>query len=308
MQTRGIEAQRSLKCKKVDFRCSAFVLLCFFSVRAEAADWPQFLGPNRNGISTETDLIVSWPQGGPPEVWRAVGGVGMSGLAVSRGKLLTLIQVDGKQQVVCLDARSGQSVWQTPVAPSFRNPQGNGPRATPTIAGDHVVAFTGEGILVALDFANGAIVWSHDLITKFGGKLADYGMACSPLVVDDRVVVTVGAPQATLVAFEIDSGDLAWKAGISSTAGYSSPALLDVGGRQQIVAFTGNSVLGIDQKAGTVLWQYGFETDFDCNIATPLAYRGQVFVSAGENHGCVLLRLMPDGDKFQARLSGRRRV
>lgn len=277
-----------------------FVLSLAVFVEAQVqTDWPQFLGPNRNGISAETGLIDSWPADGPTEVWRAPGGVGMSGIAISRGRLVTMIQTNGKQYVVCLDAQTGKSLWQTSVAPEYRNGQGHGPRATPTIAGNAVFAFTGQGILAALNFADGKVLWSHDVVGEQRGKPADYGMSCSPLVDGETVVVTPGTPNATVVAYDMQSGDLAWAANEGDTAGYSSPALLNIGGRQQIVAFTGNSLLGLASNTGRVLWRYPYQTDFDCNIATPLSYDGQLFISSGENHGCVLLKLSPQGDQFQ---------
>ena len=119
----------------------------------QPTDWPQFLGPERNGVSSETGLIDEWPAEGPPEVWRAAtGGSGMSGLAISRGKLITLIQSGGRQHAVCFDAENGKPIWKTDVAPEYLNPQGDGPRASPTIAGVRVFVYTGQGILVALSF------------------------------------------------------------------------------------------------------------------------------------------------------------
>jgi outer membrane protein assembly factor BamB len=174
---------------------------------------------------------------------------------------------------------------------------GNGPRATPAVAGDRVLVYTGEGILAAINFADGAVIWSHNLPEELRGEPADYGMASSPLVVGGRVIVQVGAPKAAVAAYEIASGKLAWKAG-EDGAGYSSPALLDVGGQKQVVAFTGGSVLGISPDKGTVLWRHPYETDFECNIATPQAVDGKVFVSSGENHGSVLLALKPQSGKF----------
>ncbi|MDG2383696.1 MAG: PQQ-binding-like beta-propeller repeat protein [Pirellulaceae bacterium] len=275
------------------------ISLCLACGETCADDWSQFLGPDRTGISSETQLFKVWPQDGPPEVWRVPGGVGMSGLAIQRGKLLTMIQTARDQEVICMDSVTGKTLWRTAVAPAYRNPQGNGPRATPTIVGGQVLTFSGAGVLTALNLMDGSILWRHDLVKQFAGEVADYGMACSPLVVGDRVVVTIGAPTATIVALNRDSGELAWKAGRSSTAGYSSPVLLHVGGRLQIVAFVGKALLGIDPDSGSVLWSYPFKTDFDCNIAAPIAYRDQVFISAGENHGCVMLRLVPDGDQFK---------
>ena len=261
-------------------------------------EWPQFLGPQRNGLSAETGLLERWPADGPKEQWRVPGGVGMSGLAVSRGRVLTLVQRDQKQWLIALDAKSGEPVWQAPLAAWYRNPMGNGPRATPAISGDQVFVFTGEGILSAHDFRDGKQLWSHHVVQELSGKEAEYGMACSPLVVGEQVIVSAGAPTGTLVAFDAESGKQLWTAG-SDPAGYSSPALLNVGGRAQIVAFTGNSALGVDPAKGTVLWRYPFKTNYDCNIATPLEIKGQVFLSSGENHGSVLLALKPQGEKFE---------
>ncbi len=261
-------------------------------------EWPQFLGPQRNGLSRETGLLDRWPEQGPKVVWRVAGGVGMSGLAVSRDRVLTLVQRDGKQWLVALKAQTGDTVWQSAIAAEYRNAMGNGPRATPAISGDQVFVFTGEGILAAVDFRDGQQLWSHNVVTALSGKQADYGMACSPLVVGDQVIVTAGAPQATLVAYETKSGKQLWTAG-NAAAGYSSPALLNVGGSPQVVVFTGNSALGVAPTTGTVLWTYPFETNYQCNIATPLEYKGQVFLSSGENHGSVLLALKSQSDRFE---------
>lgn len=137
------------------------------------------------------------------------------------------------------------------------------------------------------------------MVTDSGGKTADYGMSCSPLVVGKNVIVTAGAPTATVLAYDTESGELAWQAGEGDATGYSSPALLEVGNREQIVVYTGSSVLGLAPESGATLWRYPYKTDFNCNIATPLAYKGQVFISSGENHGSVLLKLMPEGEGFQ---------
>jgi outer membrane protein assembly factor BamB len=264
------------------------LLLAFSVAAASAADWPQFLGPARNGISPETGLMKAWPADGPKEVWRMKGGVGMSGLAISGGKLMTLVQRDGKQWLLALEAKTGKTLWETPLAPEYENQMGNGPRGTPAISGDQVFVFTGEGILIAASTKDGKIVWSHDLFAELGGKPEDYGMACSPLVVGSQVIVTPGAPGAMVVAFDTQSGKLVWKAG-DDPAGYSSPALLKAGGQEQIVVFTGASAIGVQPGSGKVLWRYPYETEFNCNIATPLAVDGRVFLSSGENHGSVLL-------------------
>jgi outer membrane protein assembly factor BamB len=222
----------------------------------------------------------------------------MSGPAISGGRLFTLVQKSERQWLVCLDAATGDSRWQVDLAPAYRNARGDGPRATPVVAGETVYAFTGEGILAALKTGDGEVVWQKDVVSQFGGQPAEYGMAGSPLVVGTRVVVTVGAPQATVVALEGTTGDVAWKAGQNLPAGYASPAVLRVADRDLLTVFHGTGALGLDPETGAELWSYPFLTDFECNIATPLAVDGRVFLSAGENHGSALLSLKPHGNKF----------
>jgi outer membrane protein assembly factor BamB len=276
------------------------VLLASVAAAAHAqdrADWPQFLGPQRSGISSEVGLIDKLPDGGPKVLWRAKGGVGMSGVAIAGGRALTLVQRDSQQWLIALDAATGKPLWQTPLASQYTNQMGDGPRATPTIADERVFAFTGEGILSAVSLADGKPLWSHNVVAELKGKPADYGMASSPLVVGDIVVVMAGAPRATLAAYDAKSGALAWTAG-DDPAGYSSPALRTLAGQSQIVAFTGASAVGVDPEKGSMLWRYAYETDFHCNIAVPLEVGGNLFLSAGENHGCVLLSLAKENGRL----------
>jgi outer membrane protein assembly factor BamB len=264
---------------------------------ATGDEWPQFLGPDRNGISAEMGLVDSFPAAGPKQVWRVPGGVGMSGLVICRGKLLTTVQAEGSECVVALDAATGKQLWRTSIGPAFDNSQGPGTRATPTIAGERVFAFTGDGVLVALNFADGGVLWSQNLVEQFQGRPADYGMASSPLVVGERVIVIVGAPGGSVVALDAATGKPAWSVG-NDPPGYSSPTLVEVGGRRQVVAFTGNSVLGLLPDSGAILWRHPYVTDFNCNTATPVSASGGVYVSSGENHGGTLLELKPNGEAF----------
>lgn len=253
----------------------------------QSAPWPQFLGPNRNGISSETNLLKTWPAGGPQEVWRKPGGVGMSGFAISNAQAITMYQDDSSQYVVALNVSTGAEIWRSAVSDAFTNQMGDGPRSTPTIANNQVFVVTGEGHVVALDSKTGKPIWSY----QKRGRAAAYGMACSPLVVGNHVIATIGDSGGTVVALDRRSGKLQWAVG-KDPAGYSSPALLKIDGREQVVAFTGAAAHGIDPETGKPLWRYQFVTDYECNIATPIAYQNQVFLSAGENHGCALLGLV----------------
>jgi outer membrane protein assembly factor BamB len=279
---------------------TAFLAACVAAAasRCPADEWPQFLGPQRNGISGETGLADRWPEDGPKEVWRVLGGGGMSGIAIAGGRAFTMIQRDGKQIALALDPRRGEMLWETAVAPEYRNAMGDGPRATPTVIGDSLFVYTGEGTLVALRTADGKELWRREAVRENKSKPAEYGMACSPLAAGDLVVVTVGAPGPTVVAYRRDSGEPVWKAG-SDPAGYSSPVLLNVAGKEQVVVFSGASLLGLDPESGNPLWRYEYVTDYNCNIAIPLAYEGNIFVSCGENHGAALLRPTRNDSAFR---------
>ena len=265
-----------------------------------SGDWPQFLGPARNGISAETGLLETFPAAGLKPAWSAEGGIGMAGVVISGGKAVTMIEDASSQLAVALDARTGKMLWQTAIAPAYKNSMGNGPRATPAIAGGQIFTLSGEGILTALSLADGTVSWSDNCLKRFGGKQAAYGMACSPLVEGGKVIVTVGAPAATVVAYDVKTGKQVWTAGKGDPAGYSSPAMLNVGGTRQLVVFNGRAAMGINPADGSLLWRYDYVTDYDCNIATPLAFKGSIFLSAGENHGATMLSLHKTGDTFQA--------
>ncbi|MEQ8790975.1 MAG: PQQ-binding-like beta-propeller repeat protein [Pirellulaceae bacterium] len=273
--------------------CLVGLLACATAAFAQQGpSWPQFLGPQRNGVSAEKGVTNGWASDAdaPKQVWRVPGGVGMSGLAVADGRVITLGQGEGKQYVLALAEMTGKTLWKTPVAPAYENSMGDGPRATPTIDGKTVYAYTGEGVLTALDAASGELLWRVDAVRENESRVSDYGMASSPLVVGDKVIVTVGAPGPTVVAYNKKSGEAAWQAG-GAPNGYSSPALLEVGGAKQIVVFAGAAGLGVSPADGALLWRYPYVTDYNCNTATPIAVGGDVFLSSGENHGSVLLSL-----------------
>lgn len=267
---------------------AALLALNLCCKQTQAEDWPQFLGKSRNGVSGEDSLLDTFPASGPSIRWRVPGGVGMSAVVVQDGNAVTTWNAEGKQWLVSLDTASGSMKWKTELGQAFKNPMGDGPRATPTIDAKSVYAYTGEGILAAVDLATGRMRWRKDILEELSAKPSEYGMSCSPLVVDDRVIVHAGAVDAAVVALSVTEGELLWKSG-EGHAGYSSPVVMDISGLAQVVSFTGTAVMGIDPSSGKILWSYPFETDYGCNTASPVWIDGGVFISAGENHGSVLL-------------------
>ena len=267
------------------------VIISLVCQHANGDDWAQFLGPQRNGTSAEKNLIDTWPAGGPKIAWRTPLGVSMSGVAVSNGAAFTMFQDDASQFVVCLNSADGKERWRTPVAPMYENAMGHGPRATPTVADEHVFAFTGEGILAALKLDDGKLLWSVNVPKTLKGKPNEYGVSCSPMATDGLVVVHSGTDSGAVAAFKIADGKLAWQAG-KGNAGYSSPVLMTLGGVTQIVSLTGAVAMGIEPATGKSLWSFPYPTEYDCNTASPVQLDDHhVLISAGENHGSVILAL-----------------
>lgn len=266
--------------------------------RAQAEDWPQFLGKSRSGVSLEKNLVDSFPAAGPKIRWKVPGGVGMSAVVVRGDRAVTSWNSDGKQWLVALDAATGKLAWKAEMGQAYKNPMGDGPRSTPTIDQQRVYAYSGEGILVAVDLQSGQQHWPKNVVEELSAKPSEYGMSCSPLIIGDRLIVQTGAADAALAAFALADGKLIWKAG-AGHAGYSSPVVMDIAGASQIVSVTGTAVMGIDPADGKILWNYPFETDYGCNTASPVAIDRGVFVSAGENHGSVLLDVQKEKDNYR---------
>ncbi len=170
--------------------------------KSETHDWPQWRGPNRDGLSTETGLLASWPTGGPPLLWQQPSGEGFSSVAVVKGRLYTMLEDGAQEAIVCWDAATGRELWRHRYAADFRNRFGNGPRATPTIAGDLLFAVGATGIMTALDIkgAEPTVLWTKDLLTEFGARNLEWGVAFSPLVDGTLVFIAPGGPDGRTVA------------------------------------------------------------------------------------------------------------
>lgn len=253
------------------------------SVRA--ADWPQWRGPARSGISTETDWNHAWPSSGPPQVWSAQVGEGFSSVAVAGGRLYTMGNVAGKDIIHCLNAVTGKSVW------AYAYPAGageyGGPRATPVVDGKAVYTLSRDGVAHCLDATTGKVTWSRDLRKETGGETPRWGFASSPLVYGGRIYYNVGGGGIALDG----GGRVVWKCR-GGTAGYASPVIHGSGKAISILLFTGPGLVAVDPQSGRQRWLFPWNTSYDVNAADPIVVNGNVFISSNYGTGCALISVV----------------
>jgi len=208
-----------------------------------SADWPQFLGPERNNSVDDPGLSTDWTAHPPRQLWRQPIGAGWGSFAIVNGFAITEEQRGPQELTTCLEARTGIVRWQHANATRFSEGMGgDGPRATPTIVDGRVYVMGATGILDCLDGATGNVVWSRDILADVHAKNLIWGKSCSPLVVDQLVIVTGGdAPGPSLLAYDRQTGNPVWKSGTDQSA-YCSPALATIAGRREVVAVNAHSV------------------------------------------------------------------
>jgi outer membrane protein assembly factor BamB len=264
---------------------------------ASAHDYPQFLGPSRNATVRGVRLERDWSAQPPKLIWRRPVGAGWSSFAVAGNAAVTQEQ-RGEQEVVArYDLRTGEERWVTGDPVRYDNPiSGEGPRATPTIAGDRVYTVGGTGLLNCLDLETGERVWSQDFLEDNDARSPEWGISGSPLVVDGLVIVSAGGTAGkSLVAYDQETGDIVWQAG-SDRAGYSSPFVTTLAGVRQVVIFNHSSVAGHDPTDGAVLWSHEWPPQ-QPNVAQPVPILGdRLVLSSGYGVGAKLLEIGPGAD------------
>jgi hypothetical protein len=285
-------------------RCMVASLLLLGSVatsaRSAPAQWPQWRGPGRDGISRETGLLQQWPEAGPPLAWQASGaGAGYSSFAVADGRLYTLGARQSTEYILAFDAVSGEKLWEAANGRRFNNDRGDGPRSTPTVDDGRVYVFGSSGDLTVLDAATGDVFWTQNLLERFGGRNISWGLSESPLVLSDRILVTPGGRDAAIVALRKTDGSLIWSSQ-DDAPGYASALLHPIGGVQQAIVFTGSRALGIDVRDGRLLWSYSRVANSVANVATPIARGNRVFLSSDYGTGAALVALATNGSDVSA--------
>jgi outer membrane protein assembly factor BamB len=276
---------------------------------AASPDWPQWRGPNRDDVARESGLLAKWPDAGPPLAWKASGlGGGFSSVAISGGRIYTLGDRAGSQQVVAMSLADGKTLWTAKVGPVWADEYG-GPRGTPAVDGERVYALGTDGDLVCLDAATGKELWRRNLERDFGGTMMSiWKWSESPLLDGDRLVVTPGARAAMLVALDKKTGKELWRSAVPALgekgkdgAGYSSAVISNGGGVKQYVQLTGRGLVSVRAEDGKFLWGYNRVANDVANIATPIVDGDRVFASTGYGTGSVLLELSRAGDGVQAK-------
>ena len=273
--------------------CAVVAIALSAPIPAQVSEWHQWRGPNRDGHSPETGLLQSWPLGGPPLAWTAGGaGIGFSSFSASNGRLFTLGARGGTEFAMAFDAATGEQSWITAYARRFNNEQGDGSRSTPTVVGDRLYVLSARGDLTSLDVASGRVVWSVNVLERYGGYNPYWGLSESPLVVNGRVLVNTGGRDGAIVALNAGDGSLLWRSQ-NDGAAYSSAVAQRLGNVASAVFFTAQRALGVAIDDGRLLWSYDGTSNFTANIATPIVRGNRVFLSSNYGRGAALLEIEP---------------
>ncbi|MEN9678161.1 MAG: hypothetical protein RIS76_4057 [Verrucomicrobiota bacterium] len=261
--------------------------------------FPQFLGPHRNGRVEDVRIAPDWTTSPPRELWRQPVGLGWSGFVVARGLAITQEQAGDDEQVTARALRTGIPVWTHTNRTRFHEfLGGDGPRSTPTISGNRVYAFGGTGILDCLDLLSGRRIWTVDVLKTNGLSNDIWGKSSAPLVAEGRVIVSGGtSPKMGWLAYDADTGRLLWSAD-GEAASYASASETTLAAKRQILVIGPQAVAGLDPATGRSLWRFVWGSDKNPKCSQPLVIDGdRLFLSAGYGAGCVLIQVTaaPDG-------------
>lgn len=259
---------------------------------ATAGDWPQWLGPNRN--STSTEKIAPW-KGDLTLAWKKAVGEGNSSPVVANGLVYLHSKVKDKdvEKLQAFDAKTGDLKWENEYDKAkFKPFFGEGPRSTPCVEGGYVYSYGNTGVLCCWTADKGKQVWKVDVLADLKEANLFFGLSCSPIVVDDKVIVMAGKGKSGIVAFSTKDGTLAWKAG-NDPASYASPILIGEGDKRQIVFLTGANVMAVSPK-GEVVWKHPFVDALFESSTTPVKVNDQIIASSVKA-GAVGLRLESAG-------------
>jgi len=262
-----------------------------FSATAHAGDWPNFRGPNHNGISSEAGWLVKWPEEGPKPLWKASLGVGYASITVAQGRAYASGNNGATATLYCFDAETGSNLWKFSYANDlysvYNGPKGlGGTSGSATIDGNRVYLMSGDGCLYALQTRSGAVVWSNNLAGDLGAAKPKWGFATSALVQDNLLVLDVGGFGT---AVDKASGKVVWNSD-KAVAGYSTPVPCSFNGTPAVAILSADTAYGVETKSGKQIWSFPFKTQDQLNIADVVVSNNDFFVSAAYNQGGVMAR------------------
>ena len=272
-----------------------------------ADDWPQWLGPQRDGVWRETGILTRFPASGPPVRWRTPVGAGYSAPVVAQGRVyltdrpvtqakgtpggpVDRAALPGRERVVCLSAENGHVLWQFDYDCPYNISFPSGPRACPAVSGDRLFTLGAEGNLFCLDTTEGTVVWSRDFKKDYQAQTQTWGVASPPLVDGNRLICLVGGAGHTVVAFEKDTGRELWRALHAAEPGYAPPVIYEIGHRRQLIVWDTEALSSLDPQTGLVHWSEPFKTKMGHCIAMPRLMNDCLFISSFFD-GSLMMRL-----------------
>ncbi len=263
--------------------------------------WTGFRGPKRDGHYTQQPILTNWPATGLRELWRQPSGGGYASFSIAEGRAYTIEQRREQEVVVAYDENTGRELWDHGWESHFiEGIGGDGPRATPTYDAGRIYALGGTGELRCLDAANGKLLWRCDVVAENGGEVLTYGISASPLVVDGKVILLPGGDQRSVVALDKNTGKAIWRSHYDKQA-YTSPMLVELAGKRQLLVVSAFHVLGFDPNEGKLLWEFPWRVQNDNVIAQPVIVGpNRFFLSAGYGKGCVVLEVKEQGKGLSA--------
>jgi len=296
----------------------AALLIIWFSVHASSepanhsappntvpsgpSDWPQWRGPERNGVSKDTGLIKQWPSSGPQQAWSISSlGEGFGSIAIKGDRIFVQGTREDLSVIFCLNRADGKTVWSAALGRKVNEGRGNGPRSTPTVDNDRVYVLTENGDLACLRASDGSPVWRKNILKEFGGSNPGWLISESPLIDGDRLIVTPGGRGAGIVALDKMTGKEIWRStDLSDGAGYSSAIAADIGGVRMIMNFTSRAAVGVRASDGKLMWSNSSAANGTANCTTPVFADGKVFFTSDYGTGAALLGLSAQGGEVKA--------
>lgn len=275
---------------------------CRGAAKSTDPDWPQWRGPNRDGLSSDTGLAASWPSGGPKSLWTVSGlGNGYGSISMVGDRLYLQGGRLRESVLFCLNRADGKTIWTTPLGQFLDQDRGPGPRGTPTVDGDRVYALSEDGDLRCLRAKDGSSVWHRNILKEYDGRNPHWLLSESPLVDGKMLIVTPGGAEAGMVALDKMTGKDIWAAKeLKDPAGYSSAIVADVQGVRTVMNLTARSGVGVRLSDGKLMWRYERVANGTANVATPVYSENKVFYTSDYGTGCALLELKAQNGAVQA--------